>query len=108
MSDVPQRRTLDYPTLTKYLNEKIDWYSQMIADLKKETEFGELETKSYRMVSIMERLNLELANDQAFIAKQEFNGITGSSKKKTDSFKDFLTNFSHRLKFYSDTHLRGY
>jgi hypothetical protein len=100
-------KPLEYAKIKKYLNEKIDWYTVMIDELKRESEFGVLETRSYRMVSLMERINLELSADHALIAKQELNGIMGSSKKLTDTFKDFLVNFSHRLKFYSDTHIRG-
>ena len=99
--------TMDYATMCKYLDEKTDWYADRIGAMKTLSAYGAIETKNAELLSILEVVNLEISLDQAMIVKQELSGIMGSSKKKLDIYKDFLVNLSHRLRFYSDTHIRG-
>lgn len=102
-----RKRLLAINQLEEYFNTKLDWFRDRLDELKKIAEQGMSETKRFDMIQIMEVINLEISIDQNFLASQELNGMTGYAKKKSDVYKEFLVNLSHRVKFYSDTHIRG-
>ena len=91
----------------RYMDTKVSWYRGQFDEIKKLSLSSGIETKNEKMLGLMEFVNLELAEDQTLVADLMFSGASGAFLKKIEIYSKLLDDLSYRMKFYTDTRIRG-
>src|SRR6266478_7435224 len=101
MSDeAPMIERPNYSKAILFFRKKVAWNADKFRALGEATTLGDFTQKNHVMIALLEKINLEIANDQALVAGYQLTGMTGELAKRTSSFGAFLDSISYRISFY--------